>query len=59
MVGLNFFLWAFICHMSAFATVETGSFCLAAVHLGLTWLVGLGIGPLLSRGLSFACVPGR
>jgi len=45
--------------VSAFATVETSSFCLAAIHFGLTRLVGLGIGPLLSRGLSFACVPGR
>jgi len=59
MVGLNFFLWAFICHVSAFATVETGSVCLAAVHLSLTWLVGLGIGSLLGRGLSFACPPRR
>jgi len=58
MVRLNFFLWAFICHVSAFATVETGSFCLAAVHFNLTWLVGLGIGPLPSRGLSFAVLLG-
>jgi len=48
-VGLNFFLWAFICNVTALATLETGSFCLAAVHFILTWLVGLGIGPLLSR----------
>jgi len=59
MVGLNFFFWAFICHVSAFATVQAGSFSLAAVHFSLTWLIGFGIGPLLDGGLSFACVPGR
>ena len=59
MVGLNFFPQALICHVAAFATVETGSFCLAAIHFSLTRLVGLGVGPFLSRGLFFACVPGR
>jgi len=58
MVGLNLFLWALICPPSAFATIETGSFCLAASYLGITCLVGLGMGPLLARGLSFACIPG-
>ena len=58
MVGFYFFLWAFICHVFAFATVETGSFCLAAIHFSLTGLVGLRIGSLLGRGLSFACAPG-
>ena len=57
MVGLTLFPWALIWHVSAFATVETGSFCLAAVHFSFTWLVGLCIGPHLGRGLSFACAP--
>ena len=38
MVGLHIFLWPFICHVSAFATVETGSFCLAGL---ITALLGL------------------
>jgi len=58
MVCVNFFLWAFICNVSVFTTVETGSFCFAAVYIRVTWLVGLGIGPLLGWGLSFACIPG-
>ena len=38
-VGLNFFLCAFICHVSALPIVETGSFCRTAIHFGLTgWL---------------------
>jgi len=59
MVGLNFLLWTFICHVSTFATVETGSFCLAAIHFSLTGFVGLGIGPLLRWGLSFAFISGH
>jgi len=59
MVGLNLLLWAFICHVSAFATVDTGSFCFEAMHFGLTRHVGLGLGTLLGRGLSLACIPGH
>jgi len=59
MVGLNFLLCSLICHESAFATVETGSFYLPAVNFSRTWLVGFDIGRLLGRGLSFACSPGH
>ena len=59
MFGLNSLLWAFICHVTAFATVDTGSFCFAVMHFGLTGHVGLGLDTLLGRGLSLACIPGR
>ena len=57
MVCLNFLPWAFVCHLTAFATVQRGSFCLAVVHLSLSWLVGLGVGPLRDRGLACPGVP--
>jgi len=53
MIGLYFLLWAFICHVSAFATVETGSFGLPAVHLSLAGLLILGVCLLLYWGFSF------
>jgi len=53
MVGFDFLLWAFICHVCAFITVETGSFGLPAIHFSLAGLLVLGIGFLLCWGFSF------
>jgi len=35
--------------MSAFATVETGSFCLGSIHCSIAGLVGFEIGAFLGR----------
>jgi len=53
MVGFYSFLWAFICHVSTFATVETGYFSLSSVYLSLAGLLILSIGFLLCWGYSF------
>ena len=53
MVHFDLLLWAFICHVSTCATVETGSFALSAVHLSLAGLLILGIYLLLCWGFSF------
>ena len=55
MVGLDFFLWAFSCHVSAFSTVKTCSFSFAAVHFSLAGFLSLSAGRLLHRCLAFAC----
>ena len=54
MVCLDFFLWAFICHVSTFSTVKTCSFYFAAVHLSLARLLGLGVGLLFRWSLTFS-----
>jgi len=53
MLDFDFLLWAFICHVSAFATVETGSFSLPAVPFSLAGFLILGLGLLLCWGFSF------
>jgi len=49
MVGSNILLWALHWHMSAFATVEIGSFFLVSIHCSIAGLVGFEIGAFLGR----------
>ena len=61
MVCLDFFLSTFICHMSLFSAVETGSFCLASIHFSLSrflvLLGGLSLGWCFAFSFSFCWRP--